>query len=478
MSRPHHLRTSPAVAALASAVLPGLGQFIGGRRRRGAIIAGVAVVVAVVSLAYITNNRTEVALWWFQPTTLRWMLFGNGIIFGIRVAAAADAFVVTNGAETTARQLALLGVAALLLIVPHWFFAERDLAAAQLLTIFATTTTSSTTTTTTTEPTTTSSVVGASTTTTTSSTTTTTTSRPPPPRLWDGVSRLNITLLGGDAGVGRTGVRTDTLMVVSVDPGSGDVGLFQIPRNMARVPMPDGTITTSCGCFRPIVNELWHYGEHNPELFPASDFPGAEAVKAGLSELLGIDVHHFLMVNLEGFVAMIDALGGVDLTVTERVFDSNYPQEDGTRQVIDIPPGDYHMDGHLALAYSRSRQRSDDYNRMGRQSCMIQAVIDQSDPIEVLLAFPTLADIITENVFTDIPLNRVPDLIALLSRIDTERVVSIAMNPPGYTGARTAQGYNTPDLTAIRDAVLIATTLPAVEAKVELGITSLADSCG
>jgi LCP family protein required for cell wall assembly len=289
---------------------------------------------------------------------------------------------------------------------------------------------------------------------------------------------LNIALLGGDAGVGRRGVRTDTLMVVSIDPDSGNTALFQIPRNMARVPMPDGTIDNDCQCFGPIVNELWQYGERNPGRFPEAEFPGAEAVKAGLGELLGLDVHHFIMVNLAGFVEMIDALGGVDIVVTERVYDSNYPNVDGvTRDVIDIEPGEYHMDGELALAYSRSRQRSDDYNRMGRQSCMIRSVVDQTNPIEVLVAFPTLADIIAENVFTDIPLDRVPDLIALLSRVDLDRHITIAMNPPTYTGPRTPDRYNTPDLDAIRNAVATATSLPADEARLALGIGELDSSC-
>lgn len=466
-------RTSPSLAALASAVVPGLGHWLAGHKRRAGYVFVVFAGITIGGLVFVLTNRTEVALWWVRPTALRWMLVGNGLVLAARVAAAVDAYLLTEGTDRRAAQIAALGLAAFVLIAPHWFFTERDLAAARVLTIFPTTTSTTTTsTTTTTLAPTTSVIAGGSSTTTSSTTTTTTTSPPPPPRLWDGVSRLNIALLGGDAGVGRRGVRTDTLMVVSVDPDTGDTALFQVPRNMARVPMPEGSVDTGCQCFRPIVNELWQYGERNPGRFPTAEFPGAEAVKAGLGELLGLEVHHFIMVNLDGFVAMIDALGGVDIVVTDRVYDSNYPNEDGTREVVDIQPGEYRMDGHLALAYSRSRQRSDDYNRMGRQSCMVRSVVDQTDPLEVLLAFPTLADIITENVITDIPLNRVPDLIALLSRVDLERTITIAMNPPAYTGPRTSQGYNTPDLEAIRGAVETATSMPADAARLELGIDS------
>ena len=469
-------RSSPTVAAVASAVVPGAGQWLAGRRRRAAWIFGAFAVITTATFVYVVTNRTEVALWWVRPSALRWMLVGNGLGLAARVAASVDAYLVADGSDGRILRIAGLTLAATVLVAPHWFFTERDLAAARVLTIFpTTTTTTSTTTTTTLAPTT--SLVAGDTSTTTSSTTTTTTTTQPPARLWDGVSRLNIALLGGDAGVGRRGVRTDTLMVVSVDPDTGDTALFQVPRNMARVPMPPGTVDTQCQCFRAIVNELWQYGEQNPGRFPEAEFSGAEAVKAGLGELLDLEVHHFIMVNLDGFVAMIDALGGVDIVVTERVYDSNYPNEDGTREVIDIKPGEYHMDGHLALAYSRSRQRSDDYNRMGRQSCMVRAVVDQTDPIEVLLAFPTLADIIAANVITDIPLNRVPDLIALLSRVDLDRTITIAMNPPTYTGPRTADGYNTPDLDAIRGAVDTVTTLPADEARLALGIDETEAAC-
>jgi hypothetical protein len=108
---------------------------------------------------------------------------------------------------------------------------------------------------------------------------------------------------------------------------------------------------------------------------------------------------------------------------------------------------------------------------------MVRTVVEQTDPIEVLLAFPKLADIIAENVITDIPLDRVPDLIALLARVDLDNNLTIAMNPPRYTGPRTSQGYNTPDLDAIRSAVEAATTLPAEEARLELGITELDEAC-
>jgi anionic cell wall polymer biosynthesis LytR-Cps2A-Psr (LCP) family protein len=193
--------------------------------------------------------------------------------------------------------------------------------------------------------------------------------------------------------------------------------------------------------------------------------------------MLDLDIHYYALVNLDGFISVIDALGGVDITVTERIYDAEYPYEDGTLGVLDIAPGEYHMDGHLALAYARSRHATDDYDRMGRQRCVLQAVADQASPADLIRSFPTLAQAIKDNVSTDIPLERLPDLVDLLATMDTENMVALPLVPPRFTGPRTSDGYNTPDLPVIRDAVHIVTTLPPDEAIAQLGLEPLADAC-
>jgi len=159
------------------------------------------------------------------------------------------------------------------------------------------------------------------------------------------------------------------------------------------------------------------------------------------------------------------------------VYDASYPHEDGTTEVIDIAPGEYHMDGHLALAYARSRHGSDDYDRMGRQRCVLQAVVDQASPVDIIRSFPTIADAIKENVSTDIPLESLPDLVDLLTKIDPHQIVSIPLVPPVYTGPRTPDLYNTPDLEVIRSHVAIALELPPEQAIEELGLEPIDDAC-
>jgi LCP family protein required for cell wall assembly len=277
--------------------------------------------------------------------------------------------------------------------------------------------------------------------------------------------------------VGRTGIRTDTIILASLDPATGDIGLFSVPRNIAQVPLPDGLDIWACDCFPSIINELWDYGVRNPDRFPGSRPPGAAALIAGIEELTGVPIHNFALVNLDGFVDLIDAIGGVEITVTERIYDSAYPHEDGTTEVIDLAPGTYEMDGHLALAYARTRQGSDDYNRTARQRCLLQAVATQADAVSVARSFPDITNTIKNNLVTDIPLERLPDLIQIIPKVDTDRIVAVGLQPPLYTGPRTADFYPTPNLEAIRAAVQTVLELPAAQAIAALGLEPLAEEC-
>ncbi len=472
----------PALAALASAIVPGLGQLMSGRRRRGFVLIGIAAAATVPALWLVLARPLTVATWSVQPTALRWLLVANGVALAFRVYAAADAYLTAGG--VAAGKSSLLGVGGLvglgtaaILVVPHAIAGYYDVVEYDLITTVFQPAPTTTTTTTTTTVTTTRAPVAAGTTATTAATTTTTTTTTIPVRLWDGTERLNILLLGGDAGPGRRGVRTDTVILASFDPDSGDAALFSVPRNMARIPLPENLDIWECDCFPDIINALWKYGTDNPGRFPGDAPPGAAALKLAIGELTGLDIHHYALVNLQGFVELVDALGGVEITVPARVYDPVYPHEDGSVELIDIPPGEYHMDGHLALAYARARRTSDDYSRMGRQRCVLQAVASQADPIRVIRSFPDIANAIKNNVTTDIPLERLPDLIELLPKLDPDTIVSVRFVPPIYTGPRTPEGYNTPDLDVIRSHVATVVELPAAEAIAALGLEDPEEAC-
>ena len=470
----HGARHRP-VAALLSALIPGAGQLYAGRRRRGSVLLAISAVLIAAGTLWLAIDPIAVAKLAFEPDVLRGLLGADLALLAFRGWAAWDAYRCVDGPSRPGAGLtAAAGVAiAALLAVPHAWFAYYDLTQLDLITtVFA-------------EPGPTAATVpppaGAQPTAdgqpaTTAPPATSTTERPA--NVWDGVERLNVLLLGSDAGVGRTGIRTDTIIVVSLDPATGDTALFGIPRNLAQVPLPPDLDLWPCDCFPPIINELYDYAERRPETFTGPSGPGPTAVMQAVAELLGIPIHHYALVHLDGFVEIVDALGGVTITVTERVFDPEYPTEDGGTELVDFEPGVHDFDGHDALAYARSRRSSDDYNRMGRQRCVLEALADQADPITLLRGFPAMADAIKGSVETDMPLDAVPDLIEVAAAVDTDRALALPIVPPTYVAGRTAEGYNIPDVALIREHVHIATTLPPEEAMSLLGIDPLAEACG
>jgi polyisoprenyl-teichoic acid--peptidoglycan teichoic acid transferase len=310
---------------------------------------------------------------------------------------------------------------------------------------------------------------------TTSSTTTiatTTTTNTPP--FWDGFDRLNVLLLGADSGAGRTGLRTDTTIVVSIDPASGDAVMISIPRNLSNAPLPEGMGVWDCNCFPDLITHLWDAAEQNPGAFPGPQEPPINAIKGAVSELLGLPIHYYALVTLDGFVGVVDALGGVTIEVPATIIDETYPHENGTVEQVVIERGVQHLDGHLALAYARIRRHSDDFARMHRQRCVLEAVVDQAGPTGILANFGSLAQAIKEHVRTDIPQDRLTDLVDLVPKLDAERFVGLRIGRDYQTGS--APGLTFYDIERIREHTHAIITDP-VRAQAELGLDTLDISC-
>jgi polyisoprenyl-teichoic acid--peptidoglycan teichoic acid transferase len=268
--------------------------------------------------------------------------------------------------------------------------------------------------------------------------------------------RLTVLLLGGDAGPGRHGLRTDTMVVASLELASGKISLFGLPRNLVQVPLPDGRAAGffgECRCFPRPLNELYAFAEEErPDLFPRSRHRGIAAVAGAAEKLLGLPIDHYALVDLLGFVDVVDALGGVTV-------DNNKPLRieidrlgrAGSQPAFDLPPGRRHLNGFAALAYSRSRETTSDYDRMQRQRCVLGSLARQTDPSELLTAFPRLVKVLKRSVVTDIPTGRLPGLLeAAGGRRAT--VVAIGFTPPTYN-AGWRSGYPIPDVPKIQHTV-------------------------
>jgi LCP family protein required for cell wall assembly len=285
-------------------------------------------------------------------------------------------------------------------------------------------------------------------------------------------------LIGSDAGPGRPGNRTDTMIVVALERGTGRAAALGVPRNLVRVPLA-GRASRVVRRYPHALNSLYDWALARPELFPGGADPGATALKQAVSKLLGLRLDYYAMVDLDGFVDLVDALGGVTIHVKERLVDSvTRPAWGETKPTIDVVPGRaYHFTGRTALAYVRSRKASSDYRRMARQRCFLSAVADQLDVGSVLRNFGRLASIAKESVRTDIPLGRVPDLVRLAAAVDPALTVTETFGISYLKGRRPSDGYPIPAVERMREAVRDIVLSDPAELAERRGLATAEQSC-
>jgi len=282
--------------------------------------------------------------------------------------------------------------------------------------------------------------------------------------------RLNILLLGSDAGSDRVGTRTDTMVVASIDTKNGKTVLFSLPRNMTRAEFPPGSAMARAfpnGFHDPrnpqsgdyLLNAMYAYGNSYPKLAPSgpSRDRGLNLLHSAVSTILGLDLDYYIEVDMEGFASIIDALGGLDVDVgPERIpMGGIGPFGEVVKPFGYIQPGRQHITGEQALWFARSRANSTDYVRMGRQRCLLQYVIDQKRPIDVLKNFQAVAAATTNSVSTNIPQGVLAPLVTLAGRTRATPMESIAFDPnlpdPGQQDGRFDPGN--PDYDYVRQVV-------------------------
>jgi polyisoprenyl-teichoic acid--peptidoglycan teichoic acid transferase len=461
-------RSGDAVAALKSAVLPGWGQWGQGRHRSGMLFFRGLVVIATAVLALAAAGPTRLAEMLVRPPVFLALIVGYLVALGFWLFAIWDAWSEGGRRGTATGASVVMIVVAVPFLVFGWNYLVRPY---QTLTrVFGGNSVEASPTTATpagsgsVEP-----GSGAAAAPTTAPETTTTTVADP----FAGKDRVNVLVLGGDAGPGRGGIRTDTMILASVGLEGGDVALFGFPRGLSGLTFPDGERFTA---YQGIMNEVYPYGIDNPEKFPGSN-PGAEAVMSMVEGLTGVEVDYYVMVNLQAFVEVVDALGGVTMYIPDAIVDEEYPKEDGTTVSIRIDQGVQELDGTEALAYVRSRRQSDDYSRMGRQRCFLTAVAAQADVASLIRGLPRLLTTIEQNVLTDIPLNQLPKFLELVGKVEATEAISLTFGPPDWISGYTASRFPIPDPAKIRPAVALMTSDPE-QARITYGLEPAGEVCG
>lgn len=257
---------------------------------------------------------------------------------------------------------------------------------------------------------------------------------------WATTPRVNVLLLGSDAGADRTGIRPDTIFVASIDTQTGETVLFNLPRNLRFAPFapgsdgareyPDGfTCNDDADEDECILNAVWQWGEQHPEAYPSSSEPGLAATREVVGQVLGLVVDYDVVLNLRGFEEVVDAMGGLRMDVERDIPIGGGKSLSGRDNPITgyVEQGDDQLlTGYEALWYARSRTGSDDYDRMRRQRCTVGAAVEQFDVPALAAAFPALAASAERNVETDIPAKQLPAFAELGLRVQGAPLRSLA----------------------------------------------------
>jgi LCP family protein required for cell wall assembly len=241
--------------------------------------------------------------------------------------------------------------------------------------------------------------------------------------VWHREERLNILLLGVDKRPDENIFRTDTMMVLTLDPETGSAALLSIPRDLW-VPIP------TYGEAR--INQAYMEGELH-------DYPGGGPALAmrTVQEFLGVPIHRYVLVDFNGFKRLIDTLGGIDINVEKAIDDTVYPTDDYGYTEVHIPAGLIHMDGDLALKYARVRHGTDDIDRAKRQQKVLIAARDKSLSLNLLPKLPTFMATLLDTVQTDLQPAEILTLAKMASQIESDKiqnyVIDYSIAPPTQT---------------------------------------------
>ncbi|MFF1571782.1 LCP family protein [Leifsonia sp. NPDC058292] len=254
----------------------------------------------------------------------------------------------------------------------------------------------------------------------------------------------NIMLLGGDAGPDREGLRPDSMSVVSIDAETGQAVTIGLPRDLNPVPFPTDSPLHSlypdgygyedrCDVDVCQLNSIYtEVSLYKPELYPQAEKqhsdPGIESMRDALEGATGLKIQYYVLIDMQGFADLIDSLGGVDVTVSEKL---PIGGDENLNGVIDwIEPGKQHLNGYYAQWYARSRHGTSDYDRMARQRQLQDAILKQVNPVNVVSKFQGIADAGTQVVKTDIPQSMLGYFVDLGMKTRKLPVKQLELVPP------------------------------------------------
>jgi LCP family protein required for cell wall assembly len=216
---------------------------------------------------------------------------------------------------------------------------------------------------------------------------------------WDGQERFTVLVMGWDrrpTDPADAAYRTDTMMLVSIDPATNSVGVLSIPRDLY-VNVPGYSQLQR-------VNSAYVLGELRRPGY------GPELTMETVQYNLGIRVHDYVIADFNAFTTIVDAIGGIDVNVPQAISDPQYPDMYYGYDPFYITAGEHHLDGATALKYARTRHGSSDFRRAERQQQVIMAIRDRvlnlGNLPQLVVSAPTIWASIQEGVKTGLTLDQ------------------------------------------------------------------------
>lgn len=227
--------------------------------------------------------------------------------------------------------------------------------------------------------------------------------------------RVNILLLGTDKRPDEAIARTDTMILVTVDPNTKTAGMLSIPRDLW-VSVP--------GYYEDRINKAFFLGQQD-------GYPGggpALAMKT-IQYNLGVPIHFYVKVDFSGFEQIVDTLGGIDIYVPETIDDPTYPDNNYGYEPFYIEAGQHTLNGHDALRYARTRHTpGSDFSRARRQQQVLLAIRDKALQLGMVPKIPELWNTMSGTVETDLQLVDIVELAQLADEIDTASIKSVVID--------------------------------------------------
>lgn len=228
--------------------------------------------------------------------------------------------------------------------------------------------------------------------------------------------RLSVLILGSDKREGLAGERTDTIMVASIDPTTGNIAMASMPRDTVNVPIAPGKV------YGARINAL--YGEF------LSSSSGKERkaltkTRQAFEYAFDTEIDYYAKVDFKGLVRLINGIGGVEVTLDEPLID---PTMHIGKKGLRLKAGTRALDGKTALAFSRSRHSDSDYFRAGRQQQVIAAAAAKVRE-RGISALPALMELAQSRLVTDFPLHAAPALFELADIAKLNKPKSVVLAP-------------------------------------------------